>query len=132
MASFLIDRSLGGVTLQQILRTTHHADVKRVAEHFPYDDDEGVPDPSWLEFAGDQERAVLTKDKGIRTRSLERLVVCKRRLIVFCIASGNLSGVKMNELYLAYWSRIIVEADRDGPVFFHLSSHGMQAMPLNC
>ncbi len=61
---------------------------------FPEDD---TSDEIWLTRAGDEGWIVLTKDKLIRKRPLEREALIASGVRAFVFSGGNLSGIEMAE-----------------------------------
>jgi len=70
----------------------HHDDV------FP----EATPDEEWLTRAGAENWVVITKDKLIRKRPIERMALKRAKVRAF----GNLSGVETAEIILGALPRM--------------------------
>jgi predicted nuclease of predicted toxin-antitoxin system len=93
--TFFIDRCLGGKRIAEALR---HASitVEIHDDHF----DKGASDVEWLPNVGQKGWIVLTKDARIGKRSLEKIAVANARIKMFTLASQNLSGADMAEIFL--------------------------------
>lgn len=87
---FFVDRSLGKNTVADRLRaageTVHIHD-----EHFKPDERDEV----WLLDVGRRGWLILTKDKAIRRRLLERDALIAAGAMAFFLTSGNLTGADM-------------------------------------
>jgi predicted nuclease of predicted toxin-antitoxin system len=71
---------------------------------FPAED---TLDEEWLRRAGSEGWVVLTKDKLIRKRPLERAALIAARVRAFVFTGGNVSGVEMAESIIAAMPRIL-------------------------
>jgi PIN like domain len=58
---------------------------------------EDTPDEEWLTRAGSEGWIVLTKDKAIRKRPIERDALLAANVRAFVFTGGNMSGVEMAE-----------------------------------
>lgn len=101
--TFFLDRALGKHTVAkrliqegEKLKKTEIS-VKHL-EEFP-NFDQSTPDEKWLEFAGKESFVVLTKDKRIRYRIAEKIMVKKHGVRVFALTSGNWTGKQMAEIF---------------------------------
>jgi predicted nuclease of predicted toxin-antitoxin system len=65
-----------------------------------------TPDEDWLTHAGHENWVVVTKDKLIRKRLIERHALSRARVRAFVFTGGNLSGVEMAEIISAALPRI--------------------------
>jgi predicted nuclease of predicted toxin-antitoxin system len=74
----------------------HHDDV------FP----EATPDEEWLARAGAENWVVITKDKLIRKRPIERMALKRAKARAFVFTGGNLSGVETTEIILGALPRM--------------------------
>ena len=85
-----IDRSLGriAVPLEEAGAKIHLHD-----DYFEQD----VDDQEWLTEVGKHDWIVLTKDKWIRRRAIEREALLNANLKVFCFMSGSIPFVQMAE-----------------------------------
>lgn len=104
-AVFVIDENLGGVQVRDALRKAG-ASVKLVKEEFG----EGSQDVDWLPEVGRRRWIVLTKDKRIRRRAVERAAFVAARVRGFFLTARGLSGPEVAELFrnaLPHMERII-------------------------
>jgi PIN like domain len=74
--------------------------------------DDATLDTVWLERAGAEEWLVLTKDKLIRKRPLERRTLIEARVRAFVFTGGNMSGVEMAEIITECASKLLRIAAR--------------------
>jgi hypothetical protein len=65
-------------------------------DHFEEDAD----DETWISEVGQREWVVLTKDKAIRTRPIERQAVATAKVRMFRLSSGNMTGEEMGRVFL--------------------------------
>jgi PIN domain-containing protein len=68
-----------------------------------------MEDVDWLPFVGQRAWVVVTKDKRIRTRPLERQALINAGVRAFILVSGNLKGTEMAAIFAAAGH---AEADR--------------------
>jgi hypothetical protein len=132
MPKYLIDRSLGGRDLQEVLRNRGEV-ADRVVDFFPHDDETGVNDVEWLAFAGQNGYAVLSKDKRMRRLSKERTVICEHSLLVFCVTNQQIPGPEIVSRFLSNWPRIAEIAENaTTPSFYGVHSRGVEPLELDC
>lgn len=91
---FFIDRCLGSVRLAAALRQSGIT-VEIHDDHFPKD----AQDEDWLPEVGKRGWIVLTKDSRIAKRTSERLAVASANIRMFVLASQNLPGQDMVEVF---------------------------------
>ncbi|HEY2323667.1 MAG TPA: hypothetical protein VGJ82_12475, partial [Thermoanaerobaculia bacterium] len=84
---FFVDRSMG----RQIAVALSEAGVKTIT-HDSVFQEQDTPDDVWLARAGSEGWIVLTKDKLIRRRPLERQALIASGVRAFVFTGGNLSG----------------------------------------
>ncbi len=65
--------------------------VERHSEHFA----PGTADTDWLPVIGQEGWVVITSDKRIRRRALEKQAVSENRVRFFCFTSNDMSGQEM-------------------------------------
>ena len=75
------------------------AGLKVVTHHGTFKDN--ARDDDWLRKAGRRKWVVITKDKNIRKRSLEREAIMTAKVRAFIFTGGDLSGVEMGEILVA-------------------------------
>ena len=66
-----------------------------------------TPDEEWLTRAGREGWIVLTKDKWIRKRPIERQALVAAGVRAFVFTGGNMSGVEMAESIVAALPRML-------------------------
>jgi hypothetical protein len=66
-----------------------------------------TPDEEWLTRAGQEGWIVLTKDKLIRKRPIEREALVAAHVRAFVFTGGNMSGVEMAESIVAAIPRML-------------------------
>ena len=101
--TFFLDRALGKHTVAKRLiqegKKLKETEINvRHLEDFP-NFNQSTPDEEWLEFAGEKSFVVLTKDRRIRYRAPERIMVVKHGVRVFALTRGNWTGEQMAEIF---------------------------------
>jgi hypothetical protein len=88
---------------KKLLEALRHSGVTvhRYGDHFAPQ----KPDVDWIEFLGERGWTVLTTDKRIRYRPLERAAVERNRIAMFCFTS-NMGSDKMVAALLQGLSRM--------------------------
>lgn len=124
-STFFIDRCLGrqlGLTLRERgllieLHEDHYADDAQDAE--------------WLIDVGSRGWVVLTKDKAIRKKPLERQAVIIAKVRIFSLPSGNYTGAEMTDILLANLLGIGRFLKKHKPPFIaSVSKNGVKALLL--
>ena len=92
---FFLDRSLGNKIIATALRQAGVI-VEIHDDHFSID----AKDEDWLPFVGKRGWIVLTKDRRIRYRTLEKLAVIKAKVAVFTLTAGDLQGAEMAHIFI--------------------------------
>jgi hypothetical protein len=87
---FFVDRSLGSVDVAAGLRAAG-ATVEVHDDHFPHTE----ADVDWLPVVGQRGWVVLTKDRRIRTRTLELRALMDAGVAAFVLTAGDLNGAEM-------------------------------------
>lgn|SRR5262245_22795467 len=109
---FFIDRSLGRVAGMALREAG--ASVEFHDDHFAPD----APDVEWLAEAGVKDWVVITKDKRIRRRPLEREAVCAAKLRVFVVAATkNRTGDEIAAILVKHRHRMERLAHKHEPPF---------------
>ena len=115
-----VDESLDSLTVVEALRAAG-ANVKRLTDHFP----KGTPDETWLAYAGDRSWVVLTRDKRIRYRQLERLALTEAKARAFVFTGGNVTGKDTAAILVHALPRITTICQTDkGPFIYHIGRGG--------
>jgi hypothetical protein len=97
------------------------ANVERHADHFA----KGTLDEDWLRHAGTRNWIVLTRDKRIRYRQLERLALTAARVRAFVFTGGNVTIKDTGMILVRALPRIrkICETHA-GPFIYHIGRAG--------
>ena len=118
--TFFLDESLDGASVVAALRDAG-ALVERLTEHF----DKGTPDEVWLTLAGQRGWIVLTRDKRIRYRQLERLALQAAKVRAFVFTGGNVTVKDTAAILVDALPRMARIALTDpGPFIYHLGRSG--------
>lgn len=91
---FFVDRCLGKNDVSNALREAGE-NVKVHDEHFKQD----APDTEWLPNVTLKGWIILTADAKIAKNKLEMLAVQESKARLFVLASGNLTGTQMGEVF---------------------------------
>lgn len=95
--------------------------MERLTRHLP----KGTPDEQWLELAGRNGWVVLTRDKRIRYRQLERLALQAASVRAFVFTGGNVTLGETAAILARALPRIAkICASGVGPFVYHLGSSG--------
>ena len=81
-----LDESLDSDAISNTLSATG-VTVERLTRHLP----RGTPDADWLFYAGERGWVVLTRDKRVRYRRLERLALRAANVRTFVFIGGNVT-----------------------------------------
>jgi predicted nuclease of predicted toxin-antitoxin system len=114
LPEFFVDRSLGRHLLPDALREAGFT-VHTLATVYGEECAQVVKDEVWLRLAGERDWVVLTKDDAIRRRPAELAMVKKHAVKVFCLRSGNLTGLEQRERFLSHIDRIVQRSRQPGP-----------------
>lgn len=110
--TFFLDHSLGTVKVRAAL-IAKEAKVEVLKEHF----DEGIEDIEWLSEVGRRGWVVLTKDKAIRKREIEKRRLMNSGVAAFVLTSGGLSGDEMGKVFVVALPRMLRLLKRNRPPF---------------
>jgi hypothetical protein len=120
---FFIDESLDNLVVVEALRDAG-ARVKRLTEEFT----RGIQDEVWLQHAGARGWIVLTRDKRIRYRQLERSALTAAKVRAFVFTGGNVTMKDTAALLVKSLPGIRkVCAYEPGPFIYHI---GQGAKPI--
>jgi myosin-crossreactive antigen len=117
--TIFLDESLDSDSIAQALSEAG-ALVERLTRHFP----KGTPDETWLALAGSKGWVVLTRDKRIRYRRLERLALRAANVRAFVFTGGNITVKDTAEALSRAVPRIRRLCRQPGPFIFHLGRAG--------
>lgn len=98
---FFLDRSVGKHSIAGVLRE-RGAKVEVHDDHFERD----TEDAEWIVEVSRRGWAILTKDRRIRYRPLERRAVLQAKARVFALSGGNLTGPEMAGLFARHLKRM--------------------------
>ncbi|MFL6244928.1 MAG: hypothetical protein ACJ74H_02805 [Thermoanaerobaculia bacterium] len=99
--TFFVDRSLG----RKLATVLIASGVAAITHDSVFAQD--TRDEVWLTRAGQEGWIVLTKDKLIRKRSIERKALLAADVRAFVFTGGNMSGVEMAESIVAAIPRML-------------------------
>lgn len=115
-----VDESLDSDSIARAL-TAAGATVERLTKHFP----KGTDDRVWLSLAGAKGWIVLTRDKRIRYRRLERLALQAAGVRAFVFTGGNVTLADTAAILAGALADIQAVCDRErGPFIYHLGRAG--------
>jgi len=99
---FFSDEGLGDNIVPGILSRAGFS-VEKFIDHFP----KGTQDTVWLTEVGKRGWVVLSKDKMIRKRRLEREALLNANVAAFILTSANLTGEEMGRIFVRARSRML-------------------------
>jgi predicted nuclease of predicted toxin-antitoxin system len=99
--TFFLDRALGKHYVAQALAKAG-ATVEVCDDHFPPD----CPDVVWLPEVSQRGWIILTKDDKIGRNPLEQIAIAQSDAKVFILATGNLTGKEMGQIFALALPRI--------------------------
>lgn len=115
-----LDESLDSDSIAQALSAAG-ATVERLTKHFP----KGTDDQTWLTLAGARGWVVLTRDKRIRYRSLERLALRTAGVRAFVFTGGNVTLADTAAALAGAIPAITEICQRQaGPCIYHIGRAG--------
>ncbi|HEX7154395.1 MAG TPA: hypothetical protein VF618_23115 [Thermoanaerobaculia bacterium] len=117
--TFFVDRSLG----RKLAAALVAAGVAAITHDSVFAQD--TPDEEWLTRAGHEGWIVLTKDKLIRKRPIEREALVAAHVRAFVFTGGNMSGIEMAESIAAAIPRMLkVIAATEPPFIARITGSG--------
>ena len=96
-----LDECLGTGDVADALREAS-ARVEPLLDHFPA----GTPDVDWLPEIGRRGWVLLTKDKWIRRRTVEKRALLSSGIAAFVLSSGDMGGAEMGQAFSKAYSRM--------------------------
>ena len=118
--TLFLDESLDSESIALALAAAG-AGVERLTRHFP----KGTDDRTWLSLAGSKAWVVLTRDKRIRYRRLERLALQAAQVRAFVFIGGNVTLSETASILAGAVPRIRrICAQEPGPFIFHIGVAG--------
>jgi hypothetical protein len=132
MSSFqlFLDRSVGTRRIAAALRA-ERLDVETIADRYG-PANAHIRDEQWIAEASRDHRLLVSADKRIRYRPLERLAICTHAARCFTFAAGDLTAEQMAALFLHHLERLQVIARDSGPYVYHLTRDRVVQMTLDC
>ena len=116
-----LDESLDSDSIAQALISAG-AKVERLTAHLR----KGTADDVWLSLAGKKDWVVLTRDKRIRYRRLERLALQAAKVRAFVFTGGNVTIRETARILAAAIPKIAdVCAKEAGPFVYHIGASGI-------
>ncbi|MGH8987810.1 MAG: hypothetical protein ACRDXC_04325 [Acidimicrobiales bacterium] len=129
LPDFFVDRSLGRITVPQLLRQAGLT-IVTLAERYGIPTDETVTDERWLVDAGRRSEAILTKDARIRYNRAEKAAIERFRVRCFCLVRQDLSANEMAERFVVNLDRISAACREPGPFLYAVHAHRIERLPL--
>jgi hypothetical protein len=118
--TLFLDESLDSDSIAQALQAAG-ASVERLTRHLP----KGTDDRTWLGYAGARDWIVLTRDKRIRYRRLERLALEAARVRAFVFTGGNVTLGETGSILAGAYQHIVRICVREaGPFVYHIGRAG--------
>lgn len=115
-----LDESLDSDAVATALRDAG-ALVERLTDHFP----KGTADEVWLERAGKEGWVVLTRDKRIRYRKLERIALKMAGVRAFVFTGGNVTIKETGQILVLALIHIRRICEKEsGPFVCHIGRSG--------
>jgi hypothetical protein len=119
--TLFLDESLDSDSISAALSEAG-ATVERLTRHFP----KGTADERWLTLAGSKAWVVLTRDKRIRYRRLERIALQAANVRAFVFTGGNVTLSQTAAVLAGAVPRIRKICAREpGPSIYHIGVAGM-------
>jgi predicted nuclease of predicted toxin-antitoxin system len=109
-----LDESVDNETVAAALQEAG-AQVERATQHFP----RGTADEIWLDAAGQRGWVVLTRDKHIRYRVLEKKAVEQAKVRCFVFTGGNVTMADTAAILVKALPKISTISAREAPPFIY-------------
>jgi PIN like domain len=113
---FFLDRSLGRHIVAEALRASGLT-VQTLAERYP-ENEELVPDETWIREATADGLVLLMKDDAIRRKPREQQAILESGARAFVVTNANLTGEQVAALYIENRNRITQRARTPGPYIY--------------
>lgn len=116
-----LDESIDSATLAEALAGSG-TDVRRALDNFP----RGTPDEVWLASVGEKGWVVLTRDRRIRYRQLEKLALQEAGLKAFVFTGGNATVAQTTAIVLKALPKMkTLCVSQPGPFIYHIGLGGV-------
>jgi hypothetical protein len=125
-----LDRSIGTRRIATALRG-ESLNVETIADRYGPANIH-VRDEQWIAEASSAGRLLVSADKRIRYRPLEREAICAHSARCFTFAAGDLTSDQMIALFLRHLPEIQAVAAQPGPYVYHITRDRLVRMPLDC
>ncbi|HND33241.1 MAG TPA: hypothetical protein PLA94_24755 [Myxococcota bacterium] len=112
MITFFLDRTFGAQRVVRVLRDAGWT-VEVHQDHFRQD----IPDQEWIPVVAERQWVVLTQDKNIRHRPLEREAVRSSGLRLFAFTQNNLPSSETSAILLRALPQVALIAEGQQPPF---------------
>lgn len=109
---FFVDESLGNKVIANALRK-ESVIVKIHNDYFP----PGAKDEEWLLSVGKKGWIILTKDKRIRYRNIEKHAVRDANASIFTLLKGDLKAIEMANIFIKALPKIKIFISNHRPPF---------------
>ncbi len=104
---FFVDENLG-INLVFGLRNLGHTNIEHILETF----NPGVPDEEWLRYVGENQLAIITKDKHIRKNPLEKAQLIKYNITAFYLSGSQTGITEIGKQLMNAWNLMEACANR--------------------
>lgn len=108
---FFIDECLGKQVAQALKEAGAKVEVH--TDHF----DRGTKDTEWIPVVAKNKWIILSKDKHIRTRQLEREAILTNDARAFFLTKGNMTGPDMADTFVKNLNKIKKVVQKKRPPF---------------
>jgi len=128
---FFIDENLG-YHLAEGLRLLLGCEVQHLLDTFPA----GTKDVDWLEYVGENNLVLITKDKGIRRKPNEKALLRKYGIVAFYLGGREQSGQDIAKQLVNALDRMEAMAKRQfkkntaGAFIVRPRGHKIEEIPL--
>jgi predicted nuclease of predicted toxin-antitoxin system len=129
---FFVDANFG-INLVYGLRALGYTNIEHIYEKF----EEGVLDEEWLQYAGENDLVIITKDKKIRKNPKEKAALNKFKLIAFYLGGSERSIKEISKQLIMAWdkmeSTVIKHRKRDvaGAYIIRPAGGKIEEIPFN-
>ncbi|KAA0266376.1 MAG: DUF5615 family PIN-like protein [Anaerolineales bacterium] len=122
---FFFDENLG-IQLSKGLKEFGE-DTCHLLEYF----DSGTPDETWLQVIGERGWLLITVDKRIRRRPLEKEALMRYKVGAFFLGGKSMSRWDRIRQIVRAWQRINEIAEKEKPPFaYQVNMHGNETAKL--
>lgn len=102
--------------------------VEHLKDRFPQD----AVDSEWLQYVGENDIVLVTRDEAIRWRPAELLVVRRFKVAAFFLGGKTLNRCQLIQQVVRNWSRMKeIAASETRPFAMRVAPHGTKFTRLN-